>query len=271
MPASRIITLLTDFGTRDYFVGSMKGVILDICSEAKIIDISHEVQPQNILEAAFLLKSTYGWFPKGTIHIVVVDPGVGSGRKPLLAVTHNAFFLAPDNGILSWIYCEEDPVYVYEMTTSRYFLKSPGPTFHARDIFAPAAAWLARGIAHTGFGPEIKEYTKIEFPRPSWEGKRSIKGHVLYIDRFGNLITDITTTELDQSLKAGKTPTVKIKGTFLPGLKRYYAEGEPGEPNALVNSSGHLEIYCYLAYAADILKVSTGEKVTVSFPEPQSK
>lgn len=264
MPTTSFITLLTDFGTRDYFVASIKGVILGIHPQIRIIDISHETQPHNVLEAAFVLKSAYRYFPRSSIHMVIVDPGVGSERRPLLVSSNNYFFVAPDNGVLSWIYMEEPHVRVFQITAEHYFLKSAGATFHGRDVFAPVAAWLSKGVDCTHFGPEITEYQKLSFPQPIFEGERMLRGHILYIDRFGNLITDITTSHLDHLLEKEGEIELTIKTTKIHGLKSYYAQGNPGEPNALMNSCGHLELYCCLGNACEVLKASHGEEVILN-------
>src|SRR3990172_9348844 len=196
MSASPIITLLTDFGTADPFVASMKGVILSINPKATIVDITHEIPPHGIRQAAFVLKSAYRYFPKGTIHVVVVDPGVGGPRKPLLAVTPQAFFIAPDNGVLIYIYHHNPSTRVYELTAKRYRLKDYSSTFDGRDLFAPAAARLSKGITPAQMGLKIARYLKFPIPRPRRLGKNGLQGQVIHIDRFGNLITNITAEDL---------------------------------------------------------------------------
>ena len=263
MPSPPIITLLTDFGTRDPFVVSMKGVILGINPDARIVDISHEVQPQNIREAAFILKSAYRYFPKGTIHLVVVDPGVGSDRKPLLVTSSNYSFIAPDNGVLSFVYEEEVPAHVYEITAAHYFLKKEGSTFHGRDRFAPVAARLSKGVTPDHLGQRIDDYVYFSSPKPRQRENRSLEGEAIYIDRFGNLITNIRCKDLDPWLSAGKTPTMTVKGQTINGLKTFYAQAAPSELAALVNSDDHLEIFIYQGNAQAKLNAASDEPVTV--------
>ena len=261
-----IITLITDFGTRDYFVGSLKGVILGINPEARIVDISHEVGPQNILEAAFLLKSSYRYFPRDSIHMVIVDPGVGGARRPILAAAGDHSFVAPDNGVLSWVFSEEESVRVYEITESKYFLNSPGRTFQGRDLFSPVAAWLSRGIAAKDFGKEIRDFKKIEIPAPILRGEGEIEGEVLYIDRFGNIITTLTGPHLKPFELVKDTLEIMLLNDRIHGMKSTYSETPPGEVGALLNSCGHLEVYINLGHAASRLNASVGDPVKVRRP-----
>jgi S-adenosylmethionine hydrolase len=263
MVSRPFITLTTDFGTRDYFVGSLKGVILGIHPEARIIDISHEVGPQNILEAAFLLKSAYRYFPRGSVHVVIVDPGVGGRRRPILAVSEDYFFVAPDNGVLSWVIAESGAMRVYEITESRFFLKSRGRTFDGRDLFCPVAAWLSRGIEPEQFGKEIRDFRAIEIPAPTLKGNGQIDGQVLYIDHFGNIITNITAEHLKPFEDLKDRLEVNLLTDCIYGLKKTYSDSPPGEAGALVNSCGHLEVYLNLGQAAARLKTAVGDPVKI--------
>jgi len=258
-----LITLTTDFGARDPFTGSMKGIILRINPQAQIVDIASEITPQDIWEAGYVLKSAYSHFPKGTIHVAVVDPGVGSGRRPIIVVTEGYYFVGPDNGLFSLIYQEAERIRVHHITASHYFLPNPGPTFHGRDVFAPVAGWLAKGIASGNFGDEITDYVKLNIPAPKIL-ENGIEGHVVHIDRFGNIITDITFKEIQQVLGEGSNPdasSVIIAGKEIKGLKKYYAESAPGTPGAIINSSGALEIFLYKQNARTNLSIKRGEAV----------
>jgi S-adenosylmethionine hydrolase len=263
-----IVTLTTDFGGRDAFTASVKGVILKISPQTQIIDISNEIGPQDIWEAAYTLKSAYSHFPKGTIHLAVVDPGVGSGRRPIIAVTESFYFVGPDNGLFSLIYQEAERLRVHHITSTHYFLPNPGPTFHGRDVFAPVAGWLAKGIPSGNFGEEITDYTKLNIPSPKINGK-NIEGNIVHIDRFGNLVSNITFKDIQPTISEGNdlnNATVVVAGKEIKGLKKYYAEAAPGEPGAILNSSGALEIFLYRQNARTTLSVKRGEVVRIVIP-----
>ena len=262
MPTQSLITLLTDFGTADVFVASMKGTILTVNPKATIVDITHEIQPHGIRQAAFVLKSAYRYFPKGTIHAVVVDPGVGGSRKPLLLKHPMGYFVGPDNGVFSYIYKEKVKLQVYRLIASQHRLKKYSSTFDGRDLFAPVAAWLSKGVTPAKLGQRVKGY--VSFPIP--ELKRlanGLRGQVIHADCFGNLITNITSAELRHWLAAGKTPTITIKGQTIKGLKQFYAQADPGELSALLNSDNHLEIFLYLSNAQSLLNASDNEPVII--------
>jgi S-adenosylmethionine hydrolase len=266
---STIVTLTTDFGSKDSFAGSMKGVILKINPQAQIVDISHDIGPQDIWEAAFSLKTSYNYFPKGTIHLAVVDPGVGSGRRGIIVVTESYYFVGPDNGVFSLIYQEAERLRVHHITASHYFLPSPGPTFHGRDIFAPVASWLSKGIPSGNFGDVIEDYVKLNVPVPKISGN-AIEGHVVHIDRFGNVITNITYKDLLSLAPEGtetKPVSVTIAGKVIKGLKKFYAEAAPGEPSAIINGSGHLEIFLFKQNARTALSLKRGEQVRLAFEQ----
>jgi S-adenosylmethionine hydrolase len=263
---SAIITLTTDYGGRDAFAASVKGVILKINPQAQIVDISNEITPQDIWEAAYTLRSAYSHFPKGTVHLAVVDPGVGSGRRPIIVVTESYYFVGPDNGLFSLIYQDAERLRVHHITSTHYFLPNPGPTFHGRDIFAPVAGWLAKGIPSGNFGEEITDFAKLNVPAPKTAGK-SIEGHVVHIDRFGNIITDITYKDIQPVMVEGADPrsvSVVIAGREIKGLKQFYAEATPGEPGAIINSSGALEVFMFKQNARTTLSVKRGELVRLT-------
>jgi S-adenosylmethionine hydrolase len=265
-----IVTLTSDFGNKDSFAGSMKGVLLKINPQTQIVDISHEIGPQDIWEAAFTLKTAYNYFPKGTVHLAVVDPGVGSGRRPIIVVTESYYFVGPDNGIFSLIFQEAERLRVHHITASHYYLSSPGPTFHGRDIFAPVAAWLTKGIPSGNFGEEIEDYVKLNVPVPK-KSPNGIDGHVIHIDRFGNLITNITFTDIQTLLPEGANAeliSISTAGKEIKGLKNFYAESAPGEPGAIINSSGYLEIFLFKQNARTALSIKRGETVKLTL-QPQ--
>ena len=263
---SSIVTLLTDYGSKDSFAASVKGVIFKINPQAQVVDISHEVNPQDIWEAAFTLKSAYNYFPKGTVHLAVVDPGVGSDRKPIILVTESYYFVGPDNGLFSLIYQESERIRVHHITSAHYFLPSPGPTFHGRDIFAPTAAWLSKGIPSGNFGEEITDYVKLNVPVPKAVGN-TIDGHVVHIDRFGNAITNITFKDIQSLIPEGGQlgqATVNVVGKEIKGLKKFYAEAAPNDPGAIINSSGLLEIFLFKQNARTALGVKRGDGVRLT-------
>jgi len=245
-----IITLLTDFGQNDVYVGMMKGVILKINHRANIIDLCHQVQPQNLIQAAFLLETSYSYFPQKTIHVVVVDPGVGSRRKIIAAQSSDFFFIAPDNGVLSWALAREKNLRVVAVENRGYYLPEVSATFHGRDIVAPAAAHLSLGVPLNSFGPAV-EFHELKKPHPRVT-KRAIRGQVIHIDRFGNLITNIHRDHLDRL--SGQI-NIRVGSALISGLSHYYAQGRPGALVALIGSSGYLEIGRRDGRAADALGI----------------
>jgi S-adenosylmethionine hydrolase len=257
-----LITMLTDFGERDYFVASMKGVILGINPQARLVDLSHQVTPQDVEEAAYVLKSSYRYFPDGTVHLAVVDPGVGSQRRPLLVSTSRHFYLAPDNGLLSYIFEEETSVEVRQIENRQYRLDSEGATFDGRDLFAPAAAWLTKGQPLGSFGRLIQDYVRLPTSEPRWYDQR-LAGRIVYVDHFGNLISNLSKEHVDQIRTASKREaiSVRVAGVSFTGLVGCYDDGTPATPHALINSNGHLEIFVKGGNAADLLKCGRGEPV----------
>lgn len=254
----RIITLLTDFGLKDPWAGAMKGVLLSINPGANVVDISHLVSPHNIAEGSFILSQAYPFFPKGTIHVAVVDPGVGGKRRPVLIEAGRHFFIGPDNGIFTPVLENERVKRVIHITNRKYFLREVSSTFHGRDVFAPCAAHLSRGVPPLYFGRPVENPVSLNLDRP---GKKplSITGTVLYVDSFGNLITSISKRDISGLLKKGRVE-IRIKGRRVGGLKSSYSEGE-GAPFALVGSGGQVEIACRQKRAADVIGASCGDKV----------
>lgn len=263
-----LITLTSDFGLKDPFAGMMKGVIYNINGSANIVDITHEIRSQDILEGAFIISQSYRFFPKDTVHVAVVDPGVGSTRRPILVMASGHYFIGPDNGILSLVIDEDPNSKVIEITKEQYFLRSVSATFHGRDIFAPAAAWLSKGVDPAHFGSVISNYTSLMMPAIE-KGPGYIKGKVIYIDRFGNVITNIPSALLNTLIQSGISMSslkTKISGAEITGLNRYYAEVKVGEIGAIIDSFGLFEIYAYMGSAAKILYAGKGDTVEIQYP-----
>ncbi len=258
MNNSRIITLTTDFGYKDPFVGEMKGVILSINPFATLVDITHAIEPHNAEEGAFVIGSSYKYFPSETIHIAVVDPGVGSERRPIIIEADGCYFVGPDNGIFSHVLSFSSMVKVIHATEERYMLSKNSPTFQGRDVFAPIAAWLSKGIALEAFGHTIDDFKMFEIQLPEIKGD-IISGEVIYIDRFGNAITNIRETDLQ---RFGEQFCVEIKGRIIQPVKNYSQAAGRGL-YCLVNSSSHLEIFVNMGSASRFFDISKGEKVTV--------
>lgn len=259
-PSLPLITLLTDFGSKDYFVASMKGVILTIHPAARIIDISHDIGPYQIAEAAYCLQACYRTFPEGTVHVVVVDPGVGSHRRPILVKTARNYFVAPDNGVLTPILNVEEDVEIREIENQRYQLQSPGATFHGRDVFAPAAAWLAKGTAAASFGRLVPDPVRINWPQPRMTA-RTIIGEIVYIDHFGNLISNISQAQIEAG-KIGR-PEIRVGEHLIRNLLANYSEGKADALHALINSNGMLELFLKERSACECLKIGVGAAVEI--------
>ncbi|MDH4186222.1 MAG: SAM-dependent chlorinase/fluorinase [Nitrospira sp.] len=262
---SGLITMLTDFGDRDTFVASMKGVILTINPRATFVDLSHHVPSHSIETAAYLLHSSYRYFPEGTVHVAVVDPGVGSGRRALIAKSGRYFFLAPDNGLLTYVFAESGEMEVREIENQAYRLPSVGSTFDGRDLFAPAAAWLTTQQSFESFGRLVTDCKTFTIATPVWEGKILV-GAIIHVDRFGNLISNLTRQDLDEvrAVMKGRQPSIRIGKQMIEGLVVSYSEGTERQLSALINSDGKLEIFVKEASAADLLKEGRGARVEVS-------
>jgi S-adenosyl-L-methionine hydrolase (adenosine-forming) len=266
--ARPIITITTDFGEHDYFVGVMKGVILKINPEAVIVDINHQVNSYDIFDGAFTLVQSYLYFPPDTIHLVVVDPGVGSTRRPILVRTMNYKFVAPDNGVLSLIYEREDNVDVRHVTADHYFLKPVSNTFHGRDIFAPVAAWVSRGTEIEKFGEVITDYAKFASPRPKRESENLVKGVAIKVDKFGNIITNIRPEDVPQLFTENPPHfRIAVNRHEVTQLHSSYSMGQPSEIFAIVGSSGFLEIGTNRGSAAKALNINRGAEVAVILGE----
>jgi len=272
---SAIITLTTDLGLTDAYVAAMKGVILGINPEAKLVDICHNIKPQNIPQAAFVLGTAYQFFPQKTIHVVVVDPGVGTERRAIILRTPWADFVAPDNGVLSYVIQQsstkpveentnrqlrelEPELEVVALTEPRFWRSPVSPTFHGRDIFAPVAALLSLGFPPIDFGEAITSVTMLPLPRPYKALDGSLAGHILHIDSFGNLITNIKSDDLPQTTWA---MTTMVGNHSISGLSRTYAEGRG--LLALIDSSGYLEVSLKGGNAGAFLNAKVGDEVRI--------
>ncbi len=261
---SNLITLTTDFGLNDHFVGTMKGVILNINPNAHIEDICNSVQSFDILDGALTIANSYRYYPVDTIHMVIVDPGVGSERRPILVVTEKHRFIAPDNGVLSLVYAREERISVRHITSEHYFLQPVSNTFHGRDVFAAVAGWLSKGVAPEKFGDEIEDYARFNLPRPKRNGDSEIKGIVLRVDKFGNLVTNFSAEDVPE-LFAENPPAFKLtvgKAEISERLSNY-AQGAPGQAFAIVGSMGYLEISANRGFASQLVAAGKGSEVSL--------
>jgi S-adenosylmethionine hydrolase len=255
-----IITLTTDFGAADWFVGTMKGVILGLQPHAQIVDITHEIQAGDIRAGAFTLAASYKFFPKRTVHVAVVDPGVGSRRRAIAVQTVNYLFVGPDNGVLALALARETIKAIHQITNERLFLRPVSKTFHGRDVFAPVAANLSQGLPVGKVGDRIKEYIKLSWPELQ-RAANSIKGEIAYIDRFGNAITNIDNATL-LSL-AGNSCKILVKGKRFFAVQAFYQAVPPGHPVAVPGSSGFLELAVNGGSAAKKFNLRVRERVIV--------
>jgi len=258
MRSCSVISLTTDFGLEDWFVGTMKGVLLGIHPEARLIDITHAIPPGDIRAAAFALAATYRFFPKGTVHLAVVDPGVGSQRRAVAVQTENYFFVGPDNGLLSWALRTSRIRAIHALENEKRFLRPVSQTFHGRDIFAPVAAFLSCGISIEELGPRLKDIERIEWPKPR-RRRHGVEGEVVYLDHFGNAITNIEEKHLEQ--QSNRPLWVSLDGKRLCGLSRYYQSAAKGMPVALIGSSGFLELAVNTGSAVREFGLKVGDPV----------
>lgn len=256
-----VITLMTDFGSNDHFVGVMKGVILNINPKVRIADITHAVPPQDVHGAAFLIDSTYSYFPDGTIHVVVVDPGVGGQRRAIICQTDTAYFVCPDNGILSYILDSNTAHRVVLLDNATYWLSEISNTFHGRDIFAPAAAHLSRGISLRQFGDAVNNVVRLPVHIPQVT-KTAIVGSVIWIDQFGNLITNLTSAMLE-SFGMDNGYVIRAGSAEIRQLNCAYAESEKGKCLAIIGSSGYMEISVNQGSAAQVLGLKRSDAIEI--------
>lgn len=253
-----IITLTTDFGTWDGYVGAVKGVILSLNPGAEIVDISHEIPHQNIMAAAFCLFNSCSFFPEGTIHVAIVDPGVGSKRKALLIQTERYFFIGPDNGIFSLVLRQERLKKTIHLNNPKYFLGRQAPTFHGRDIFAPVAAYLSLGVKLDEFGPTLPKIVRLSLPRIEKRRGRII-GQIIHIDNFGNLVSNVTAQELSKIKKF----KIRVRNRIISRLSETYSEVGKGKILAYQGSSGFLEVGIREGNAGLKLGVKIGDKIEI--------
>ena len=262
--ANAIITLTTDYGTNDHLVGTLKGVILKINPDVTIVDITHNVTAFDLLDGALAVGSAYSYFPPKTVHVVVVDPGVGTERRPLLASAGNQYFIAPDNGVLSVIYeREKENLVVRHANAEHYYLQPVSKTFHGRDIFAPVAAWLTKGWQTASMGDEISDYKRFALPRPK-EADGAVKGVVLRADAFGNLITNFRQEDLPQSAANGGSIQLQAGNHSIAKFVETFAQGNNNEPFVYMGSSGYLEIAVNKGNAARTLGLTRGTAVVLT-------
>ncbi|HSP90937.1 MAG TPA: SAM-dependent chlorinase/fluorinase [Vicinamibacterales bacterium] len=259
--AKPIVAMLTDFGTRDHYAGSLKGVVLTLCPDAALVDISHDIPPHDILTGALELAACYRFFPAGTIFLAVVDPGVGSSRLGLAAEAGDYRFVAPDNGVLTAVFAETPPKRVVSLTERRYARPTISKTFEGRDRFAPAAAWLARGAEVKALGSAVRDYVRLEIPQPQQDGD-GIAGAVLRVDRFGNLVTNIPRAMVERLASRGAI-RITAGSTSVDSLVETYAGVAPGTICALFGSYDHLEIAENGGDAARRLGLASGASVEV--------
>ncbi len=260
-----LITLLTDFGTVDYFVGAMKGAILSVNAAAGIVDLTHEIPPQDIEAGAFTLLQAYSSFPPKTIHVAVVDPGVGSKRRPILVSSESHLFVGPDNGLFSYILEREQNCSVFHLTNENYFRKPVSATFHGRDVFAPVAGALSKGVEPSQLGQLITDYNRLASLSPAVSDDGEIAARILQIDRYGNCITNLTREDLtDEMIACGAR--VCINGHEIKSFRQFFADGNDAHEElfAIWGSAGLLEIAAFRASAAHLLDVERGQRVLVT-------
>jgi S-adenosyl-L-methionine hydrolase (adenosine-forming) len=255
-----IVTLTTDYGTSDHLVGTLKGVLLSIHPEIQIVDICHTVVPFDVLDGALCIGAAYKYFPARTVHMVIVDPGVGSARRPILVSANNQYFVAPDNGVLSMVYERENPVSVRHITSEHYFQRPVSETFHGRDIFAPVAAWLTKNWQSEAFGEVIEDHVRFALPRPKTQDG-AMRGAVMKVDHFGNLMTNFTLEDLPEAKRQPGPIAMTVGGKPVKQMVGNFSQAPAGEAVALVGSSGFIEVAVNKGNAARALAVNRGAEV----------
>lgn len=275
MPEIRlpVITLTTDFGSTDHYVGAVKAAILSVSTTVVIVDITHEIPRHDIIEAGWVLRNAFTTFPNRTVHVAVADPGVGTQRRPIVVSAQNHIFVGPDNGIFSFLYDTDQPARVHTITATHYMREKVSDTFHARDIFGPVAAHLARGADPANFGEPIEDFVRLEMPRPTVTPEGLVRAAVAHIDRFGNVILNVTRASAEALMArtgaAGMAATVN--GVHVTHLCKTYGDGPEKTPFALFNSSDFFEIACNQGRAVDLLKVKRGDQVDLRLVQQASQ
>jgi S-adenosyl-L-methionine hydrolase (adenosine-forming) len=260
-----IVTLLTDFGTADYFVGALKGAVLASNPEARVVDLTHEIPPYDVEAGAFTLRAAFETFPDGTVHVAVVDPGVGSARRAIAVEGRGHTFVGPDNGLFGHVYERIGPFRVFQLTNRNFFRREVSPTFHGRDIFAPVAGALARGVRAEELGPEVFDFVRLPSAAVEKTADGTLVGSIIHVDRFGNLVTNITPEELsEESIARGAR--LRIGGREVRRFRRFFAEDAEGagEPFAVWGSAGLLEVVLFRDSAARVLGAKRGDRVEVN-------
>ena len=262
-----IITLLTDFGTSDYFVGAMKGALLSVNPDARVVDITHEVPAHDIESGAFTLLAAFETFPAGTVHVAVVDPGVGSARRAIAVEGAGQLFVGPDNGLFGYVYERVGEFRVFNVVNENFFRARVSTTFHGRDVFAPVAGALSLGTKPEELGPEVKDFVRLPFASPAREDSKTLAGRVIHVDRFGNCVTNVAPRDFGDRGEAASSRfgRVRVAGREITSVRTHFAEGSEssGEPFAVWGSAGLLEIAVYCDSAARLLGVSRGDAVEV--------
>ena len=256
-----IVTLITDFGWGGEYVGALKGAILKVNPRCLVTDITHQINPQNILQAAHVLQNSFSFYPPGTVHTVVVDPGVGTERRALVLEKEGHLFVGPDNGVFSGLLSGKGKVEAYEIANRRYSLWPVSHTFHGRDIFAPAAGHLSLGLPPGKLGPRVKTLVRREFPRPQ-ATKKKMGARILWADSFGNLMTNVTQKDFGRGW-AARPFQIKGKGWKIDRVSRTYGEGKAGQPMALFGSGGWLELSVNQGNALEALGLKPGEPISI--------
>lgn len=264
MAYQRMITLTTDFGLVEPYVGAMKGVIYTINPQARIEEITNSVQSFDVLDGALAISQAYNYFPQNTVHLVVVDPGVGGTRRPIIASVGQYTFVAPDNGVLSLVFEREERITVRHITSEYYFHQPVSNTFHGRDIFAPVAAYLSKGVDSSKFGEEITDYVRFVAPKPKATATNTWKCLVLKTDKFGNLMTNITQRDIPNFFSANTEFKINVGKAEITKFRTNYAEAPPGELFAILGSAGFLEISTNKGAASQLAGANKGSEVTLT-------